>query len=749
MIAAWLLASSVPWSSDAAARDTTDPVHIAIVANSDANRCFSPGVSAAIRHFTKQKADELNLRGGLAGRQIVPKYYDHYRDPKILQKQVDDMLQDPNLAAIIGISSSARGSTVIKKIGESGVPLISGMSRGDVFAPYPNAFSLSPSADDEIAAVRTFLKRSPLKKSFFVGIDGDLYAEQYAKELIGNVRDERSFWVQRDVNGAVDPASLDEAVDTMIKADTEIVYLGIHSGPGARFLRRLQKRGAERPVFVVLGRIGRMLNVIAPRPYNADMYQLGRERVPHVFNERLQQSIWSRPGDRWIFEDARSTNAPERCKKESDPVRITDFRSLANRRAVGRGSQYADVLDLIATAAGTNTDGSMPKLRQRIIDGMARYKPTKHIYRGLWQDWSFTKGRSVAEDILILHKPSYTSDVALAPIQYQRGRYSTLAVPVIYAGMDVRRIFRVDSNEKTFQAEFFLSLRNTHGLDINDLEFTNAFRSPLSNEPVISSRTIEGDERSRRSDDASSMDPIAPALKLYKVTGKFYFAPDLRKFPFDRQRLSIRVQPKNTGKRFLIQPPPPNLRRASIDVDNWLLESQYVGLDRDIITVIGEQASSRYLIPLTTFNFTWTVKRLATDHYLQVMVPLFIILLVTWLSTFIPAQRLESVVAIQVTALLSSIALYLAVPKVDYDHATVSDILFVITYLAISVMLGMSILRTNMAAWKMNKTEHVFGYVQVLIMPVMLVLLIEYLLSQNTSPSQSLLGTLLLQMGVV
>ena len=48
---------------------------------------------------------------------------------------------------------------------------------------------------------------------------------------------------------------------------------------------------------------------------------------------------------------------------------------------------------------------------------MARPK-NKRIYRGLWQDWSFTEGRSVAEDILILHKPARSSDVSLAPMQY-------------------------------------------------------------------------------------------------------------------------------------------------------------------------------------------------------------------------------------------------------------------------------------------------------------------------------------------
>ena len=733
----------------AAGRDNSDPVHVAVIANSDQNRCFAPGVTDAIRYFTKTKADEINARGGLAGRRIIPRYYDHFRDVKLLQKQVQEIVRDPHVVAIIGITSSSRGATVVEDIAKTGIPLISGMSRGDIFAPYSNVFSMAPAVTDEINAIRTFLKRSTYKKPYFLGLKGDKYAEQFANELIGGVDSPSAFWMARQDDGEIDESGIDQAIDTLVAQDADIVYLGIHSGPGGRFLRRMRERGILRPVFVVLGRIGRMLNVLAPEPYQADMYELGREQVPHVYNERLQQRIWSTPQARWIFEDKRAADAPASCAEKKDPTKITDVRNPANRRAIGRGAQYADLMALVAHAAGSDRGGDIADLRKRIIAGIGFLVPAKRIYRGLWQDWSFTDGRSVAEDILIQHKPARSSDVSLAPMQYRRGRRSTISVPVIYTGVDVTRIFLVDSNEKTFHAEFYLSLRNAQNFDITDLEFTNAFRSPMSNEPVISYRTIEGDEKSRRSDDPSSIDPISSALRLYKVAGKFYFSPDLRKFPFDRQRLSISIQPTSTARPFLIQPPPPNLRQASVDVDNWQLETQYVGLDRDIITVIGEQASSQYLIPLTTFNFTWTVKRLATDHYLQVMVPLFIILLVTWLSTFIPAQRLESVVAIQVTALLSSIALYLAVPKVDFDHATVSDIIFVITYLAISVMLGMSILRTNMAAWNMKRTALVFGYVQVMVMPIMLVLLGQYVLSQNEVVGQSMLGDLLKRMGAV
>ena len=770
-VIALLVVAAGLWSPvPAQARDSTDPVHVAVIVSSDRNRCFVPGVVTAIRHFVQRRADEINARGGLAGRRIVPQFHDHYRDAKLLQKQMAEIVKDPSLVAMIGINSSSRGATVIEAVGKSGVPLVSGMSRGDIFAPHKNAFSLSPAVNDEIAAVRTFMQKSGYQRPVFVGFKGDIYAERYAQELIGPQDDAanaaRSFWLPSDQDSDLGKAASEEVIDAIAALDADIVFLGLHSGPGAQFLVRMMERDLTPPVFVALGRIGRMLGVLHPKTYKADMYQLGREQVPHVYNERLEQRIWQAPGQRWIFENRRATGAPEKCKKFKDPLPISDVRTRANRRAIGRGTQYADILSLIAHAAARPAapEGAQPRdenaapetveqLRQRIIRGIDRLRPNQRIFRGLWQDWSFTADRSVAEDILILHKPDGLNDIALAPIQYRRGRVGTITVPVLYAGIDMTRIFRVDSNEKTFHADFFLSLRNAGGVDISDIAFVNAFRSPLSNEPVISVRVIEGDEKAQQAARLSGDGveaAVAPQsrLRLYKVTGKFYFSPDLRKFPFDRQRLSISVQPANTKRPFLIQPPPPTLRKASFDVDNWELESQYVGLDRDIITVIGEQAASQYLIPLTTFNYTWTVKRLATDHYLQVMVPLVIILLVTWLSTFIPTQRLESVVAIQVTALLSSIALYLAVPKVEFDHATVSDILFVITYLAISLMLGTSILRTNLAAWRLKNTAWAIGWIQMLSMPAIFLLLAEYLLAQEGVVGQSVIETALGQMGI-
>jgi len=110
--------------------------------------------------------------------------------------------------------------------------------------------------------------------------------------------------------------------------------------------------------------------------------------------------------------------------------------------------------------------------------------------------------------------------------------------------------------------------------------------------------------------------------------------------------------------------------------------------------------------------------RIATDYYLRVLVPLIVILITTYLSVFIPAKRLESVVAIQVTALLSSIALYITIEKLNFEHATISDQIFVITYLAITLMLAASVLRDQLVTKEYWRSNAVVKYFQVMLIPV-------------------------------
>ena len=105
------------------------------------------------------------------------------------------------------------------------------------------------------------------------------------------------------------------------------------------------------------------------------------------------------------------------------------------------------------------------------------------------------------------------------------------------------------------------------------------------------------------------------------------------------------------------------------------------------------------------------------------------ILLVTYFSVYLPQTRFGSTVAIQVTALLSSIALYLALPKVDSDQATLSDKMFIMTYAAVAMMIGLTVLKDS--AWFKSApvVRFLLATFQRVAFPAATVIIVAYLIS--------------------
>ena len=101
------------------------------------------------------------------------------------------------------------------------------------------------------------------------------------------------------------------------------------------------------------------------------------------------------------------------------------------------------------------------------------------------------------------------------------------------------------------------------------------------------------------------------------------------------------------------------------------------------------------------------------------VVPLAFILIVAYLSIFIPQTHFEAIVTVQVTALLSAVALYLALPQLDAGSTTVSDRLFLFMYLAVSLMIGISIVRISHFVARIPWLRKTLGLVHIVLIPVM------------------------------
>jgi hypothetical protein len=99
------------------------------------------------------------------------------------------------------------------------------------------------------------------------------------------------------------------------------------------------------------------------------------------------------------------------------------------------------------------------------------------------------------------------------------------------------------------------------------------------------------------------------------------------------------------------------------------------------------------------------------------------------MSIFIPLSKFEAIVTIQVTALLSAVALYLALPKVDAgEGTTISDRVFLFAYSAVSLMIVISILRSRPVALS-RWVGKSLGVVHVVLIPLLVAAMTLYVYS--------------------
>jgi hypothetical protein len=701
----------------------TAPLSIAVMLSSDKNRCYDPGVVKAMRALTAREAGRINAGGGLAGRKLDLKFFDDFEVGEATAANLKTALADPQLVAVVGLSSSSRARMALTDaattLRDAKVPVLSEISLNAMFAEQPTVYSMSSTVDTELQVIKRFARDRAIAKAAFIGLAADDYAMALgdglarAPDAVPLLADHRIS----QQGAALDEKALAAAIADIAQKTPDMLFLAVQSGPGAQVLKALASAHVDVPVFVLYGRARRILDILAPIDPAKDVFELGRDGVPDVYNERLQQQIWRSDGKGWIFEDTPNKDtkgwADGSCTltKTAGPPQILDDR---NRRAIARGAQYADMIALVGDALATaRAESDVPALRARIAERLEELSTGRSTLQGLWQNWWFMKNHTSGDDSLIVMRSHGQKSLVLAPVQYHRLGDTLQPTPVVYLSLDPIRLARIDSNDASFEAEFYLSLRSANAaVGIDTVEFTNAARSSSNADRLVKWHEIH---------DGAAGSSFPTGVRVYKVSGKFNFAPELGDFPFDSQRLSVSFQPVSTARPFLIQPSPKTRPMGALVVDGFGLEQSYVGSDQDFIPTIDLSTGGQQVVSFYKFNQTWVVKREAVDFYLRVLMPLAFILLVTWFSVFLSRERFESMMGIQVTALLSAIALYLALPNIASNVPTLYDKVFMLTYAAVSAMIGLTVLNDRLLSPSYGVLRRSLTALQTVVFPLAVV----------------------------
>jgi hypothetical protein len=708
------------------------PVSIALLVDSDVERCYDRGDVAAIQRLARLEQDKINARGGINGRRLELVVLDGRRDTDQTVENVRTALDRPQLLAMIGLTSSTRGEKVFTTLGEqiraSGVPFISHISVSDIFSSMPNVFSTRPSQEAErVPVMAAFAAEIGFQRIAFLGREGATFIKAIGDGLKESkiadriVADHRITRTGRGQTARLDEPALDAAIADMKAKETDLVILAVGTTVSDDVIAKFAAAQFG-PAVMLVGNLSELSGQLSANYPNA-IYQLDWDTVPEVEQDSVRNVVTQSNPEDWLFEGTKLADAPGWKDGSCDPNYEPQPFSATNLRAIGYGAQFADMVALVAEAAGrAGREAKLAVMHKAILRALGETYTAGHgAFKGRFENWSFfadVRTRSQTPFVIIL--PQKLGRTQLAPIQFVRTREGTLRrIDTLYLDLDMLRTYAIDNDHHSFYADFYLSMRASDRIGLGDIKFTNAFIDPRTNGPQLSIETIYGGGPSAA---------YPQSMRIYSVSGRFRFNPDFGNYPFDSQQFSIDIQPRSGDKQFIVQPPPLALRDTALNVENWEVENQYVSYAREFVPVVDAYTLEPSIVPFYQTRFVWQMKREATDYYLRVVVPLAFILIVAYLSIFIPQSHIEAIITLQVTALLAAVALYLSLPQVDSETATVSDRIFVLDYMMVSLMILISIMRINVRDRKWRLVNASLVVAHAVMIPLLVVVTVGLIL---------------------
>jgi hypothetical protein len=182
-------------------------------------------------------------------------------------------------------------------------------------------------------------------------------------------------------------------------------------------------------------------------------------------------------------------------------------------------------------------------------------------------------------------------------------------------GLVIQEVREYSIQTGSFEAEFYLSLTGDKDLPKLEPIFTNGHEVDLK---VLAD---------------------TPTFKLYRVSGKFVSAVDLREYPFDTQKLAIELEDQTAGVDQLIYVP--DQTRTSLDEGFGVASFGVASIGAHAYKHAYPTRFDRDDLYVSRYKFVLGLDRFATSAAFSVFVPAYIIVLISLIGLWVPASELE------------------------------------------------------------------------------------------------------------
>ena len=243
---------------------------------------------------------------------------------------------------------------------------------------------------------------------------------------------------------------------------------------------------------------------------------------------------------------------------------------------------------------------------------------------------------------------------------------------VIYLNADLRMVLRVDVSDKVWVGEMELEFNSPVADPIKYIKFLN--QSPTND--IWNVKQVRENEVSQR------------FQTKYHLVGAFSMSSTIDEFPFDTQTLELRYCLDRNADTLILQAPLDSMVKRDFEIDGWLkkqpIDTGFESLSEWDRT--GVKQTSRVHIARDYF-VRWNIARQDTISLLRSLIPLLVMMVLAWYSSFNGPRVVFETIQINTTVFLAGVALYFSAEKPRGASFTFIDRMFIYFYVAIGLQI--------------------------------------------------------------
>src|SRR5262249_573424 len=142
-------------------------------------------------------------------------------------------------------------------------------------------------------------------------------------------------------NATLSSAEILPVIQELTSKNPDILFLSVGGWRTPAFLKEMKRAGLTVPLFVT----GRLEDIFrsAEASYPGDVFQIARDELPDLYNNRIRNRLFRERAQEWIFHGERNQDAFDRIENrcaESLNRQPSDVLSRSNLRAIGLGLEY-------------------------------------------------------------------------------------------------------------------------------------------------------------------------------------------------------------------------------------------------------------------------------------------------------------------------------------------------------------------------------------------------------------------------